>query len=225
MMWTPESHGAARPGVSGGLSDGVIGRSISRSRVESNVVRTRTVSPDQMLHILRASGVRGNGWEIEIGGSECFTQVTTASVSNSRPIMFWDKSENRNPAAWYSRPETTPSDWNARVGKSVRLSGVSYMPSMWTLEARVKPIPGFVGMLFFSPEFRDRKVGGGLGLFQNFLRQDLREVSSAIQEYSLSGNISPCPPGFGADAVGIAVRDTGGTVVLSNGRERFIVSM
>ena len=113
--------------------------------------------------------------------------LVTAEVEDAEPILQWDSREHRNPFSWYIYiGGSLPEKWNLKPNTYVEVEAVSLKPCNWQ--------PGFeyqgTGVCLILKDCYDSINQGGLALFPEILKKELREVRSTIEAYSRRRRLS-----------------------------------
>lgn len=113
-----------------------------------------------------------------------YAAIVTATHADAPPILKWDREELRNPFNWYLyHGGSRPHDWNLGGSDSwCSIVGVTARPDLYT-------IGGKGGVVLILDGCRDTR-NGGLALFPDTLRPELREIRATIEEFSRQGRIS-----------------------------------
>ena len=114
-----------------------------------------------------------------------FTAMVTAVHPDAPPILLWDHEEHRNPVSSYVWHSGSPCEqWGLSAGW-VDVTGVTYRPHMWSGEYP-NQTTGVIFLLKGATESRN----GGLALFPEILKGELREVRSVIEAHSRSAELA-----------------------------------
>jgi hypothetical protein len=114
-----------------------------------------------------------------------YVALLTASVSDSPPILQWDRDEQRNPFSLYVwHGGSMASQWKLSSGWTT-VTAISSRPSHW--HGRVSPNHN-EGAIFVLSGARDTRKAG-LALFPETLRGELHAVRSVIEAHSRSGDL------------------------------------
>lgn len=132
-----------------------------------------------------------------------FTAMVTAVHPDAPPILLWDNEEHRNPVSTYVWNSGSPCEqWGLRPGW-VDVTGITKRPHLWSGEYP-NQTTGVIFLLKGATESRN----GGLALFPEILKSELREVRSVIEAHSRSGEIAEMRHG-NANGVGFDKGKTG----------------
>jgi hypothetical protein len=128
-------------------------------------------------------------------GLSSFVALTSAVHADARPILKWDKDEQRNPVAWYVYPGgASARDFNLH-GSYYEVTAVTLQPHAWS--GQIHPQHG-EGLVLLLKNARDlRKCGGHSALFPACLKGELHGFRSTIEAYSKANGLA----GFGEDNV------------------------
>lgn len=121
-------------------------------------------------------------------GNQNFCAITTAVKMEAPPILQWDRPDKRNQCAWYvwnggSRPE----QWKLAGGTLVPVSSIAYKPSMWGDPEAFSHQGASVVLILQGAQ--ETRLNGGLALFPECLKAELREVRSTIEAFSRNGKL------------------------------------
>lgn len=132
-----------------------------------------------------------------------FTALVTAVHPDAPPILLWDQEEHRNPVSTYVWNSGSPCEqWGLKPGW-VDVTGITKRPHMWSGEYP-NQTTGVIFLLKGATESRN----GGLALFPEILKSELREVRSVIEAHSRSAEIADMRYG-NANGVGFDQGKTG----------------
>lgn len=132
-----------------------------------------------------------------------FTAMVTAVHPEAPPILLWDQEEHRNPVSTYVWNSGSPCEqWGLKPGW-VDVTGITKRPHMWSGEYP-NQTTGVIFLLKGATESRN----GGLALFPEILKSELREVRSVIEAHSRSAEIADMRYG-NANGVGFDQGKTG----------------
>lgn len=132
-----------------------------------------------------------------------FTALVTAVHPDAPPILLWDQEEHRNPVSTYVWNSGSPCEqWGLRPGW-VDVTGMTYRPHMWSGEYPNQT----TGVIFLLKGATESK-NGGLALFPEILKSELREVRSVIEAHSRSAELADMRYG-NANGVGFDKGKTG----------------
>lgn len=132
-----------------------------------------------------------------------FTAMVTAVHPDAPPILLWDQEEHRNPVSTYVWNSGSPAEqWGLTPGW-VDVTGITKRPHMWSGEYP-NQTTGVIFLLKGATESRN----GGLALFPEILKSELREVRSVIEAHSRSAEIADMRYG-NANGVGFDQGKTG----------------
>ena len=153
---------------------------------------SRTVLPDarKIEFLTRDAGVY-----------DFYTAITTAVDPDAPPILQWDTEEKRNPFCWYMYACGSPaSAWSLPHSSWIEVTGITLQPNLWQ--------PGFEyqgkGVVFLLKGCKDTRFrNGGLALFPETLKSELRAIRATIEAYSRAGTLSGHE---GATACGIRIQ-------------------
>lgn len=174
-LWTPQPR--QQPEAKGGLFGHLlakgavpVGPLLMPAQTITWTKFARTVLPNA-LHI-----------EVWLSGSMNLCAILTAADPEAKPILQWDREDQRNPFSWYvyqggSRPE----QWGLHTGTWAAVTGVTLQPSMWTEQEQFSHQGQ--SALFVLDGARDSRESG-LGLFPEILQASLHNVRSVIEAYS-----------------------------------------
>jgi hypothetical protein len=128
-------------------------------------------------------------------GLTTFVAFTSAVHADARPILQWDRDEQRNPVAWYVYTGGSSSkDFNLS-GSFYELTAVIPPPHAWL--GQTLPQHG-EGLVLLLKDARDlRKCGGHSALFPACMKGELHGFRSTIEAYSKANDLA----GFGEDNV------------------------
>ncbi len=128
-------------------------------------------------------------------GLTTFVALTSAVHADARPILQWDKDEQRNPVAWYVyHGGASARDFNLS-GSFYEVTAMTLAPHAWGGE--VHPHQG-EGVVLLLNNARDlRKCGGESALFPSCMKGELHGFRSTIEAYSKANALA----GFGEDNV------------------------
>jgi len=108
-----------------------------------------------------------------------YAGMTTAEHADSRPILKWDKMEDRYPISGYLYAKgSSPAVWNLPVTSFVNVTGIARLPGHE--ETYVLILEGAV----------DKNLEKGLGLFPETLINELHGVRSVIEAFSAERSLS-----------------------------------
>lgn len=178
-LWTPRTPEPRTNGESGGVfghlqakGEAPKGRAPEAPAVTMTWEKfARTVLPEAERIELLVPG----GW-----GGHPFSAFVTAVDPEAPNILQWD-----NPVSWYLYVGGSTADrWNLRAGSWVDVQAVVLQPSMWT-DPNGYPHQGR-SFFFVLDGCRDIHRQGGLALFPEILRNDLRAIRSTIEAFSRS---------------------------------------
>lgn len=134
-----------------------------------------------------------------------FTAFTTASDIDAPPILQWDSEAQRNPFALYVwHGGSRPTQWGLSSGQYVPVTAVTERPHRWHQPELFKHHPG--GIVFVLAGARESRFDGGLALFPENMRSELREIRSTIEAHSASGKLEGAAEG---SACGLLFGDKG----------------
>ena len=119
-------------------------------------------------------------------GRKYYGTLVTAAVSDAEPILQWDFKEHRNPFSWYVyHGGSLPASWNLKANTYAEVEAITLKPCSWQ--------PGFEyqgsGVCLVLEDCYDVDHAGGLALFPEILKRELREVRSTIEAYSKRNTI------------------------------------
>lgn len=125
-------------------------------------------------------------------GREDFIQFVTASDTEAKPIIKWDKSENRNPVSSFCYHNgSNASDWFEHTSTDRAVKGFSFLPDEFNSDKTVMryglPETGIVIII----EGCQEKNNPGLALFPEILLPELRPARRVIEEFSNKGKLDP----------------------------------
>jgi hypothetical protein len=108
-----------------------------------------------------------------------YAGMTTAEHADSRPILKWDKMEDRYPISGYLYAKgSSPAVWSLPVTSFVNVTGIARLPGHE--ETYVIILEGAV----------DKHLEKGLGLFPETLINELHGVRSVIEAFSAERSLS-----------------------------------
>jgi hypothetical protein len=109
-----------------------------------------------------------------------FAALVTAADPTAPLIFQWD-----NPVSWYVYMNLSmPAQWGL-TGRTARVTGLSYQPSMWG----EKPLAHQGESVFFLLEGAHDTRAKGLALFPEILKSELHGVRSVVEAFSQRGII------------------------------------
>lgn len=130
-----------------------------------------------------------------------YAALVTAVDPDAPPILQWDTEDDRCPFNWYMYSVgSNARNWGLYSGY-VDVTGVVLQPSMWR--------PGYAhqgkSVFFILKGCKDTRYKsiGGLALFPEVLKSELREIRSTIEAYSRAGTLEGYDE---ADACGIRLQ-------------------
>lgn len=117
-----------------------------------------------------------------------FTALVTALHPDAPPILQWDHPEHRNPVSWYVWAGGASAQQFGLTGHEfVPVEAITLKPSMW--DGSDYYHHQGKGVIFVLRGARESK-SGGLALFPEILKSELRGVRSVIEAHSRSGQIA-----------------------------------
>ena len=140
-------------------------------------------------------------YKVDTSRLEPYGAILTAVDPDAPPIIRWDNEIDRNPFSWYLYAHGSAGyNWNLSSGW-VDVTGVTLQPSLWQEGHEYQGKSVF----FILEGCKDKRYAtGGLGLFPEILRGELREVRSTIEAYSRQGVLEGAEE---ATACGIRLQD------------------
>jgi hypothetical protein len=113
-----------------------------------------------------------------------FFAFVTAVNAEAPPILQWDSESHRNPVSWYVyHGGSLAIAWGLTSGQFVDVTAITMQPSGWHGPSAHQGD----GAYFILRGARDIGwEGGSLALFPETLRNEYREIRSAIEAYSRS---------------------------------------
>lgn len=185
LIWKPV--GKKKATESTGLFAGLATKKSMTKKEPTIVGRNQTMTWEKFQRT-----VLPNAKEIELYTGDFdnmannYSAIVTAEDMDAPPIIAWDTEENRNPFSWYLYAMgSSPISWNLQHHDYVKVTGITYQPSMWQegYERMGK------GVFFILEGCKDTRKPSAC-LFPEILRGELREVRSTIEEYSRTMTIS-----------------------------------
>jgi len=117
---------------------------------------------------------------VNLPGVGNFGAFVTAADPTAPLIFQWD-----NPVSWYVYMNgSSPKHWNL-PGRTARVTGLTYQPSMWG----EKPLTHHGESVFFLLEGAKDNRAKGLALFPEILKSKLHGVRSVVEAFSKAGTI------------------------------------
>lgn len=129
--------------------------------------------------------------------------LTTAVNEKARPILQWDRLEQRNPFSVYVyHGGSAPNDWYLNAGY-VEVTGLCTNPPHWYKDSSQQ----HKGMILILKNARDRRhQTSGLALFPENLKSEFHSIRKTIEAFSKNGRLQ----GFDeASACGLFMTSTG----------------
>lgn len=182
-MWTPRSIQASGSG-------GVFGHLAPRDRKKADANHLNLPSKKMTMEkFVRTVVPAADEIEVKMQPAMNFIALVTEGVPNSTPILQWDDAQNRNPVSWYVYPNgSNASQWGARIGEYRKVTALTAGPSQWNPK-RTLPQHG-ERLIFVLDGVKDSngdKVG--LGLFPEYLINELHPVRKTIEAHNKTGKI------------------------------------
>jgi hypothetical protein len=122
----------------------------------------------------------------------------TAVHADAKPILIWDKEDDRNPVSGYVyHGGSTPANW-CLPAKEVRITNIVLDPQCWNKdETATKP---FVfgaqnSMMFVLESGYDARLSGATPMFPQTFRSELHEVRSVMESFFASKALTPLVEG------------------------------
>ena len=120
------------------------------------------------------------------------TTYVTAADPEAKPIIAWDKEDNRNPISNYAYSQGSfPREWNLLIGKPIEVIGISIPGEDFTKEEKSGT------RYLILKEAKETRISG-LALFPEILRNELHSVRATIESYSQKGIIEGIDDSVGA---------------------------
>lgn len=182
-MWTPRSIQASGSG-------GVFGHLAPRDRKKADANHLNLPSKKMTMEkFVRTVVPAADEIEVKMQPVMNFIALVTEGIPNSTPILQWDDAQDRNPVSWYVYPNgSNASQWGARIGEYRKVTALTAGPSQWNPK-RTLPQHG-ERLIFVLDGVKDSngdKVG--LGLFPEYLINELHPVRKTIEAHNKTGKI------------------------------------
>lgn len=118
-----------------------------------------------------------------------YTALVIATDQESAPILQWDSLEQRNTVSWYVwNGGSTAESFSLEPGKFHDVTAVTLKPPMWYGGEDRFDHQG-QGVIFLIDGASDTHRNGGVGLFPECLRTELRAVRKTIESFSRNATI------------------------------------
>ena len=115
-----------------------------------------------------------------------FMGITTQEDPNAKPIMIWDREDERNPFSTYIYQKgSTKESWNI-TDKVVEVTAVTNNPSCWFSDK----YSNYENCIFILKDCKDLNEEPGMCLFPEVLIRELYPVRSTISAFSNTHNLS-----------------------------------
>ena len=180
-LWLPTS--AKKKSKTGG---GVFDSLKPKTRVGAQVDQPATVMTfEKFRREVLPDAVDMEAWVPTKGN---FVAMVTATKQDAPPILLWDSEQRRNRVNWYVYPGGSPaSQWGLSGESWWEVTALSLLPPMWNPDRDT----GQQGKAVFFL-LRDCKDSGrgGLALFPETLRSELRAVRATIEAFSRGGQLA-----------------------------------
>lgn len=190
-------------------TDGMFGHLKTKDQVSAPQVDLPTVTMtwDKFARTILPDAER---IELEVPSHGNFMALVTAEHADAPPILKWDREDRRNPVSWYVYDNGSPAiQWRLAGNAWAPVSAAVLPPPMWG----DKPMPHLgSGVLLVLDGAADTRIGQGIALFPENMREELHAVRSVVEAYSKSAELggrdeaSACGLHFGKGSIDHSIR-------------------
>jgi len=174
LMWKPSKEEAPK-------SEGVFGHlKTSNKKEEPKVLEAppEKITLEDFMKLLPTF----KKMECVIRPNDQFCCFTNATIKDSKPILKYDKLDNRNTISQFGIHESTPVHWNVAPNTYAEVIGITTHPGMRDEEVKLL-------IVFLLPNCYPKPYRNGLGLFPVEMIPELYQIRSTIEEFSNSGSL------------------------------------
>lgn len=118
-----------------------------------------------------------------------YVAMVTAANPDAPPVLQWDSAEARNPVSWYFHGEPSAArTWNLVPGTRVKVTAITFQPSMWSGEDKFNHQGKKV--FFLLEGARDMRDNSNGGLFVECMRSEYHPIKRTLEAHIKSSVVA-----------------------------------